>query len=70
MRSLDQIYWDSLCDNYCNCQNLVQALLKHPRLAEMRDQSLNLNEQLKALGCPFQTLRKSISKRIEKIYAL
>lgn len=37
MRSLDQIYWDSLCTATCGCKALSEALQKHPGLRELRD---------------------------------
>lgn len=37
MRTLDQIYWDSLCDLECGCKHLGDALKRHPRLRILRD---------------------------------
>jgi hypothetical protein len=35
-RSLDEIYWDSMCDKECKCKDLQQALIRHPALEYIR----------------------------------
>jgi hypothetical protein len=37
MRSLDELYWDSHCDERCGCKSLKEALAKHPALRKARD---------------------------------
>jgi hypothetical protein len=37
MRTLDQIYWDALCDKECGCKSLQEALARHPKLTKIRD---------------------------------
>lgn len=34
---MDQIYWDSLCDDECGCDSLAQALSRHPELKRVRE---------------------------------
>jgi hypothetical protein len=37
VRTLDQIYWNSLCNEACGCDSLTQALIRHPQLKQLRD---------------------------------
>jgi hypothetical protein len=37
VRSLDELYWDSYCDERCGCKSLKEALAKHPELRKARD---------------------------------
>lgn len=37
MRTVDELYWDSHCDERCGCKNLKEALAKHPELRKARD---------------------------------
>lgn len=37
MRTLDQFYWDCLCNEFCHCKNLAEALDTHPDLQGLRD---------------------------------
>lgn len=39
VRTLDQIYWDSLCTKNCGCHNFEEAILKHPELLKLRGES-------------------------------
>ena len=36
-RTLDEIYWDSCCDEECKCKDLQEALQKHPVLEYLRE---------------------------------
>lgn len=36
MRTLDQIYWDTLCTKECKCACLEDALYAHPDLVNVR----------------------------------
>lgn len=37
MQPLEELYWDTHCDQKCGCRNLKEALMAHPELRKAHE---------------------------------